>query len=46
VLWRFVFFLAGVLAFTLLYLRIRRLPPLILAHWSMDIAAVLYTLKL
>jgi len=45
VLWRFLFFLPGVIGVTLLYLGIRRLPPLILAHWPMDIAAVFYTLR-
>ncbi|HVM76410.1 MAG TPA: CPBP family glutamic-type intramembrane protease [Candidatus Saccharimonadales bacterium] len=44
-LWRFVAFLAGVLALVLIYLRIRRLAPLILAHWVMDIVATVMTLK-
>jgi hypothetical protein len=30
----------------LLYLRIRRLAPIILAHWVMDNLAVFITLKL
>jgi hypothetical protein len=46
VIFRFVGFVPGVLVGVLLYLRIRRLPPLILAHWSMDTLAVFYTLKL
>jgi membrane protease YdiL (CAAX protease family) len=45
VVWRFLFFLPGVIIFTLIYLWIRRLPPLILAHWPMDLMAVIYTLK-
>jgi len=45
VVWRFLFFLPGVLVFSLVYLWIRRLPPLIVAHWSMDLMAVIYTLK-
>jgi hypothetical protein len=31
---------------TLLYLKIRRLPPFLLAHWSMDTIALFMTLKL
>jgi uncharacterized protein len=45
VAWRFFSFLPGVVVFTLIYLRIRRLPPLILAHWSMDIVALFFTLN-
>jgi hypothetical protein len=43
--WRFLAFLPGVIAFTLIYLLNRRLPPLIVAHWPMDIFAVLLTVK-
>jgi CAAX prenyl protease-like protein len=43
---RFVAFLPGVTLLTVIYLRIRRLPPLILAHWPMDLGAVVMTLKL
>jgi hypothetical protein len=32
-------------AITAMYLWIRRLPRIILAHWVMDLMAVLYTLK-
>ena len=46
VIWRFLAFLPGVVAFTLIYLRTRRLAPLIVAHWSMDILAVLMTVQL
>ncbi len=42
--WRFVAFLPAIVALVLIYLRLRRLAPLILAHWAMDIAAVLMTL--
>lgn len=42
--WRFVAFLPAIIALSLIYLRLRRLPPLILAHWTMDIAAILMTL--
>jgi len=45
VVWRFLFFLPGVVLMTLVYLWIRRLPPLVLAHWPMDLMAALYTLK-
>jgi len=45
VVWRFVGFLPGVVAFTLIYMRIRRLPPLILAHWMMDFSALFFTLQ-
>ena len=44
--WRFFAFLPGVVAFTLIYLRLRRLPPLIVAHWSMDFSALFFTLRL
>lgn len=44
VLWRFLAFLPGCLALTLIYARTRRLPPLIAAHWPMDIVAVAMTL--
>jgi hypothetical protein len=46
VAWRFLAFLPGVVVFMLIYLRLRRLPPLILAHWVMDISALFFTLKL
>ncbi|HTR66187.1 MAG TPA: CPBP family glutamic-type intramembrane protease [Terriglobales bacterium] len=46
VLWRFLFFLPGVIVITVLYLGMRRLAPLIFAHWPMDLAAVFYTLRL
>jgi hypothetical protein len=45
VAWRFLAFLPGVLVFILVYLLTRRLPPLIVAHWPMDILAVLITVK-
>jgi hypothetical protein len=43
-LWRFLAFLPGVIVLTLIYLRMRRLSPLILAHWTMDIVAVYMTM--
>lgn len=45
VLWRFLYFFPGVAAFALIYLWLRRLAPLILGHWPMDLTAVFYTLK-
>lgn len=44
-LWRFLGFLPGIIVLCLLYLRLRRLAPLILAHWSMDIIATFMTLQ-
>ncbi len=41
---RFVAFLPGVLLLTVIYQRTRRLPPLIVAHWPMDVGAVVMTL--
>jgi len=46
VLWRFLAFVPGVTVFMLIYLKTRRLAPLIVAHWLMDIGAVLMTLRL
>lgn len=43
---RFLAFLPGVTLLTLIYLRIRRLSPMILAHWPMDLGAVIMTLTL
>ena len=45
VLYRFLAFLPGVLVFLAIYLRTRRLAPLIVAHWMMDLAAVFITLS-
>jgi hypothetical protein len=39
--YRFVAFSPGVICLMLLYLRTRRLMPLIFAHWPMDIAAAI-----
>jgi membrane protease YdiL (CAAX protease family) len=44
IVFRFVAFVPGVLLLTLIYMRTRRLPPLIVAHWPMDLGAVLMTL--
>ena len=46
VVWRFLAFVPGVTAFMLIYLKTRRLPPLIVAHWPMDIVGALMTLHL
>ncbi len=40
---RFLGFLPGCLVMMFLYLRTRRLAPLIIAHWPMDLGAVLIT---
>ncbi len=40
---RFFSFLPGLLVMMLLYLRTRRLTPLIIAHWPMDIVAAIMT---
>jgi hypothetical protein len=44
VAWRFLGFLPGVVAITIVYSRTRRLPPVIAAHWPMDIIAAWTTL--
>lgn len=43
--WRLVAFAPGVLVMMLLYRRTRRLAPLVLAHWPMDLAAAVMTLR-
>ena len=43
--WRFLMFLPSMFVMTLLYLKIRRLPPFFLAHWSMDTIALFMTIK-
>jgi len=43
--WRFLAFIPGVVALLLIYLRVRRLAPLILAHWVMDIVAIVMTMQ-
>ncbi len=45
VAWRFLAFLPGVAVMTLIYQRTRRLPPLIFAHYLMDISGILISLK-
>ena len=44
VVWRFVAFLPSMIVMTLLYLKVRRLPPFFVAHWAMDIVAIFMTL--
>jgi hypothetical protein len=46
VIWRFLAFVPGVIGLILVYLRTRRLAPLIVAHWLMDITAAVMTIKL
>ena len=46
VIWRFLAFVPGVMGLMVAYLRIRRLAPLIVAHWLMDITAAVMTIKL
>jgi hypothetical protein len=46
VVFRFLAFLPGVLLLIAAYRRIRRLTPLVVAHWPMDVAALLMTLRL
>ncbi len=41
-LYMFLAFLPLSIAMTLVYLRIRRLPPIIIAHWLMDLSNVLF----
>jgi uncharacterized protein len=45
IVWRFGAFLPGVLVSILIYRRTRRLAPMIVAHWPMDIAAAIFTVK-
>lgn len=45
VLYRFLAFVPGVLVFLVIYLHTRRLAPLIVAHWMMDLSAAVMTLK-
>lgn len=42
-LFRLLAFMPGVLVFMLVYLRTRRLAPLIVAHWSMDLLGAIMT---
>lgn len=46
VAWRFLAFWLAMAAINLMYLGIRRLPPLILMHWALDVFALVLTLKL
>ena len=43
--WRAVAFVPGCVAFLLIYLRTRRLAPLIVAHWAMDIIGCIMTMR-
>jgi hypothetical protein len=42
-LFRFLAFIPGILTMMLIYLRTKRLAPLIVAHWSMDIVGTVMT---
>jgi len=44
-LYMFLTFVPLTIAMELVYLRIRRLPPLIVAHWLMDLSSVLFMLQ-
>lgn len=44
--WRALAFVPGCFVLLLVYLRTRRLAPLIVAHWSMDILACIMTMHL
>jgi membrane protease YdiL (CAAX protease family) len=46
ILYRFLAFLPGVLVFLAVYLKTRKLAPLIVAHWMMDICGAVMTLSL
>jgi len=46
IVFRFLGFLPGVLLLIVAYRRIRRVSPLIVAHWPMDLAGLLMTLRL
>ena len=45
IVWRFGAFVPGVLVSILIYRRTRRLAPMIVAHWPMDIAAAIFTVR-
>lgn len=45
ILYKLLMFLPGVLVFLAIYLRWRRLAPLILAHWMMDLSGAFMTLS-
>jgi hypothetical protein len=43
VVYRFVMFVPAILLLLLIYLRIRRLTPMIIAHWPMDVLVAIMT---
>ncbi len=45
IIFRFLAFVPGVLVFLVIYLRTRRLAPLVVAHWMMDLSAAIWTLS-
>jgi membrane protease YdiL (CAAX protease family) len=44
-LYMFLLFIPLTVALELIYLRVRRLPPLIVGHWLMDLTSVLFMLQ-
>ncbi|MBK8905274.1 MAG: CPBP family intramembrane metalloprotease [Anaerolineaceae bacterium] len=44
-LYMFLTFIPLTIALELIYLRVRRLPPLIIGHWLMDLSSVLFMLQ-
>ena len=46
IVYRFLAFWPPMLAITLLYLWIRRLPPFVLMHWALDVFALYLTLRI
>jgi hypothetical protein len=44
-LYMFLLFVPLTIALGLIYLRVRRLPPLIIGHWLMDLTSVLFMLQ-
>ena len=43
-LWRFLVFIPFNLVSSLLFLRLRRLTPIVLSHWGMDLLSTLFTI--
>jgi membrane protease YdiL (CAAX protease family) len=44
-LWRFLAFVPGVFALLLLYCKTRNLPPIVFAHWILDVIAAVTTIS-
>jgi uncharacterized protein len=43
--WLFIAFFPLTVAMQMIYLRVRRLPPLIFAHWAMDLTSVVFMVQ-